>query len=139
MYCWLSIENTREYSLTLALKSLAFSALMLHFLIGLPRVQMHRYPMMIAIIGHLVTRYWQIVIERIDDMMFSVRVRLRAPGLHMSDKVRYLLSALGSIMIELILLVRQLSMVIQSRGRLPHPRSWQTTIRIAFGRSIGEG
>ena len=138
MFAWLCLDKPVADSATLALKSVAFSALIIHFSLGLTRVRMQHLPWVVAVSWHLGMRYWRIVLERLDDMTFALKARWHGPESSWRRKIVLLLSAVGNIVIELVVLVRQLTMVIHARGRLAHPREWKEDPRGGLGSVIGD-
>lgn len=131
-------RNTLNYSATFALQYLGFVVLTGHLASGMKEIRTPRLPFDIPILWHLCNRYFGIVIERIFDIGYAVRIRSRSRDLTLTAKARFLLAASMSIVIELVVLVGRITMMINARGALPHPSLWKLNPRVRTAFALGD-
>ena len=127
IFLWLVFLSQVEWqnSLMRALQVLAFLCLTAHLLVGANEIKLRALPTKIVMIKHLIGRYLKIVSERLDDIRYACKIRKDHAYRVGLWKPKTIIAFGTSVISECLVLVNHLSMIINSRGIMPHPSKWQ--------------
>lgn len=128
IFLWLSVisQVTWGDAALRALKVLAFLLLTAHLISGVTEAKLQKVPFTLAIIHHMAGRYVRIIKERLEDIYYAARVRFSAPNVSLISKFKICAAACLSIIVECVVLAKQIAMIINARGELTHPREWRS-------------
>jgi hypothetical protein len=122
----------------LGLRVLAFGLLFTHFIAGVNEIRLSRLPFWIAIVKHLGVRYLRIIKERQEEIFYAFKVRLAVPEMALKSRIKIFIAASINTAIEFIGLVKQISMITNSRGELTHPKGWIASKRVDSRYFLGD-
>lgn len=131
MFCWLTLVpgNTIQYSALLTLQVVAFMALTFHLSFRISEFRWEQSPKGVASVWFIANRYLRLINEKRADFEYAVRSRIpidKSNGMiQLQTRIVLTYKAIISACLDIVILVRQLETIINARGGLPHPKSWQ--------------